>query len=435
MVSVSRPTQEAGSIRAIPLTTIILKNAINWLRKGSTNSAENYGENVEELVVTYLRELEERIPSGKDVKELRDFIIAHDWAGRDINKFMSEIDGLDSDMKRSYSLREFIHRELAKQTKVAAHFVDGNHRAAVLNWVLVGSGEDEDVLGAYYETSCPHAELLVRTIIIIPTDDSITNTFVEEMQKLSMLSQSTMSKQQPHTIKDHICHAIEFLTRSCKRENIKFLWDVLEAKGRETPIETSEEAIDNYMLQFSTDISYWIGKVLKQIHHVVRYNAGKLKITGSMKSEESRHWNMWQVLFKNKVRSGKKMEYSEHFDIFPFSKDMMLSKFMQSESDDVFKEGRFNRAPHKDLDLIVAHILLWSMLSNRTNGILIELFSGSNPTECQKNGDPGADAETWTMNFFHSVTESTYHSYPIWKENFFVKNRNFLSTFSFCLAL
>jgi hypothetical protein len=121
----------------------------------------------------------------------------------------------------------------------------------------------------------------------------------------------------------------------------------------------------------------------------------------------------------------KTMVYLDNHDIFPHSKENLLGKFMKSEPLDVFKEGHFNRGQHKDVDLIVAQILLWPMLSKKANQSLSLLFSNSNPSECQQqkgdSGGPGTDAKIWTMNFFHSVTESVYYSYTIWKENFFVK--------------
>jgi hypothetical protein len=149
---------------AIPLTEKILEDALRWL-KGNTDTGEASLANgqtertLEELVTAYLDSLSKAIPAKSDCKTLMDFIRTHDWPDGSLEEMLEELEkkGHDENMEKSYFLRGFIHQNLARKTKVVAHFVDGNHRAAALNCALSGSGDDVEAKYEYYE-NFPHDE-------------------------------------------------------------------------------------------------------------------------------------------------------------------------------------------------------------------------------------------------------------------------------------
>ena len=305
-------------------------------------------------------------------------------------------------------------------TKVVAHFVDGNHRAAALNCALTGSGDDVEGKRKYYENS-PHNEQSVVAVIIVP--DSIDADFLGKMQTISRISQNTSCKQQSHTVREKISYAIEIVRKQCIGQRIGYLWGVLgyemkqdvERGNLTTPLQ-KYSCFENY----EKCVSEWIEMVSQQIEQVVR-NPDLHLLNDVAPGKELRN------LFKNKTKPSD-ADYVD-YHIFPFPKSNMLDSFLKNHPDDVFKETRFSRTGFKDRDLIIVQILLWSMTSHEANQCLRLLFSNSNPTVHQLLPAGSTDinkdvALKWTMSFFHNVIESVYNSYAPWKKSFFISDPN-----------
>jgi hypothetical protein len=415
----------AESIVAIPLTEKILEDALRWL-KGNTDTGEDSLANgqtertLEELVTAYLDSLSKAIPAKSDCKTLMDFIRTHDWPDGSLEEMLEELEkkGHDENMEKSYFLRGFIHQNLARKTKVVAHVVDGNHRAAALNCALSGSGDDVEAKNEYYE-NFPHDEKNVVAVIIVPIEP-MNNIFAHQMRSISQKSQSTCSKQQSHTIRENLFHLIEILRKQCLQKKISYLWSDL---GEEMRKDAESITLFTYLQQmdyscfekYTKLVTGWIDKVSGVIINVLENEADNLDL--SKGDQDMRN------LFKAK-KFPTSADYEENSHIFPFSKSNMLAKFLVDDPNDVFREKRFWRTGFIDKDLITVQILLWAMISKEANQHLRLLFSNSNPKQHQQlkpnAGTESEDAWKWTMSFFHNVTESVKNSYDPWKKNFFV---------------
>ena len=410
---------------AIPLTEKILEDALRWL-KGNTDTGEDSLANgqtertLEELVIAYLDSLSKAIPAKSDCKTLMDFIRTHDWPDGSLEEMLEELEkkGHDENMEKSYFLRGFIHQNLARKTKVVAHVVDGNHRAAALNCALSGSGDDVEAKNEYYE-NFPHDEKNVVAVIIVPIEP-MNNIFAHQMRSISQKSQSTCSKQQSHTIRENLFHLIEILRKQCLQKKISYLWSDL---GEEMRKDAESITLFTYLQQmdyscfekYTKLVTGWIDKVSGVIINVLENEADNLDL--SKGDQDMRN------LFKAK-KFPTSADYEENSHIFPFSKSNMLAKFLVDDPNDVFREKRFWRTGFIDKDLITVQILLWAMISKEANQHLRLLFSNSNPKQHQQlkpnAGTESEDAWKWTMSFFHNVTESVKNSYDPWKKNFFV---------------
>jgi hypothetical protein len=421
----SKMNTGSKSILAIPLTEKILDDALRWL-KGNTDTGEASLANgqtertLEELVTAYLDSLSKAIPAKSDFKMLMEFILTHDWPDGSLEEMLEELEkkGHDENMEKSYFLRGFIHQNLARKTKVVAHFVDGNHRAAALNCALTGSGDDVEAKKEYYE-NFPHDEKNVVAVIIVPIEP-MNNIFAHQMRSISQKSQSTCSKQQSHTIRENLFHLIEILRKQCLQNKISYLWSDLGEEMRKdaesiTLLTYLHEKNYSCFEKYTNLVTGWIDKVSGVIIHVLESEADNLDL--SKGDQDMRN------LFKAK-KCPTSADYEENSHIFPFSKSNMLAKFLVDDPNDVFREKRFLRTGFIDKDLITVQILLWAMISKEANQHLRLLFSNSNPKQHQQlkpnAGTESEDAWKWTMSFFHNVTESVKNSYDPWKKNFFV---------------
>jgi hypothetical protein len=428
MQSILRASEQkkgAESIVAIPLTGKILEDALRWL-KGNTDTGEASLANgqtertIEELVTAYLDSLSKAIPAKSDVATLMDFIKSHDWPDGSLEEMLEELSKKEhDDMEKSYFLRGFIHQNLARKTKVVAHFVDGNHRAAALNCALIGSGDDVVKAKREYYENFPHAEKNVLAVIIVPIGP-INSIFADKMRSTSQKSQSTCSKQQSHTVRENLFHLIEIVRKQCLQNGISYLWRGLGELMRndvDSVLPTYLEQ-NNYQpfINYAQHVTDWIGKVSEEILHVLEKEVDNLHLSSGKDGKA------WRNLFKPKV-SPTSAEYTI-FHIFPFSKSNILANFLADSPNDVFKTNRFLRTGFSDKDLIIVQFLLWSMISKEANQHLRLLFSNSNPKQHQQVkpnvGTESEDAWKWTMSFFHNVTESVYNSYDPWKKFFFV---------------
>ena len=426
MKSILRANDEEESVVAIPLTVRILQDAIKWLKGTSTIPLENVGtdtleSSVTTSVTTYLESLYDVFPAGTDVPKLRKFIDDHQWPVGSVAELKKELEKKESDEGKYYLLRGFIHRNLARMTKVVAHFVDGNHRAAALNCALTGSGDDVEGKRKYYENS-PHNEQSVVAVIIVP--DSIDADFAGKMRTISRKSQKTSCQQQSHTVREKISYAIEIVRKQCVGQGIGYLWVVLGyemkkdvASGNMTT--TLQNGEYSCFEKYEKCVSEWIGEVSQQIEQVVRNS--DLHLLNDVAPGK-----VLSNLFKNKTKPSDADYVVYH--IFPFPKSNMLDSFLKNHPDDVFRETRFSRTGFKDRDLIIVQILLWSMTSHEANQCLRLLFSNSNPTVHQLLPAGSTDnkdvALKWTMSFFHNVIESVYNSYAPWKKSFFISDPN-----------
>ena len=390
MVSVLSPliNKSKRPIRAIPLTTNILTKAIKWLRnEGSTNTEENSGENVEVLVKKFLREMEERIPSGNDVNGLKEFIRNHKWRGQDTEKFIREIDGLDSDMEKSYSLRQFIQWGLAKETKVVLHFVDGNHRAAALNCALVGFGKDDDVVGrtAYYE-NFPHGALRVVTTVIVPQELNLK--FAHEMRKLSFEVQHSVASLKKHGMRELVINIMKSLHEQLRG---RFLF----------------EADETGKMIITDEIDQHIFKVALAIHSLYTNNGNVWNQVVPRMKVESKECD-WTNLFK------KTNKHGEYIDKFCYHCDCAENTIptIVHRSGNFENEARYNRSPFKWLHFELAQLLLWSRLSQDTHTRLLNWLRDGNPSTNQRSAKENTDetSKCWISAMINAVTCAVYYS-------------------------
>ena len=353
MKSILRANDEEESVVAIPLTVRILQDAIKWLKGTSTIPLENVGtdtleSSVTTSVTTYLASLYDVFPAGTDVSKLRKFIDDHVWPVGSLAELEEELEKKESDEGKYYLLRGFIHRNLARMTKVVAHFVDGNHRAAALNCAWIGYGDDDlDGKNKYYRV-CPHADKEVQTTILIPP--KLTNKFHTKMRSLSFKSQQSVEKISKHG----------------RREFFQSLMDSLgKILGQDCYLYRGEEQGK----KTDDDINEHISNVAQGIQSLFENNSEEMSNWDSQdKFARLRDHADWSILFKKKKKktekdNGKYYEsFSYHCDIAENIIPTIIRRLGNIES-----EKRYQRKPFTAHEFELVQLLLWSRLSKTTH--------------------------------------------------------------------
>ena len=179
------------------------------------------------------------------------------WPDGSLEEMNAELNKKEHDMEKSYFLRGFIHQNLARKTKVVAHFVDGNHQATALNCALIGSGDDVEAKKEYYE-NFPHDEKKVETTILVPI--KLTNAFHDKMSKLSFSSQRSVEKITENGKKEFITNMIDSLHNQLKQFRAEYyLFGIGEEEGN------NEEEIHKHIQVVAAEIEQLFKTVMKEV--------------------------------------------------------------------------------------------------------------------------------------------------------------------------
>ena len=213
---------------ATALTREILENAINWLL-GSTVGEPTSGATFDH----YIKYLGEKVPKDMSTANLAEFITSHTW--KNSQSMRDELDELLNTLIQAggegprnspltadfnsaarthdgYKLQRFIHENLAKETKIVIHLIDGIHRVTALDCALVGFDQNHDgAVGQQYPVDInkyasllPHKDKGVNMqVYFLPecTTDTDSSTLLKNYQDLSFKIQDYWGKQMPHTFR------------------------------------------------------------------------------------------------------------------------------------------------------------------------------------------------------------------------------------------
>jgi hypothetical protein len=402
----------AESIVAIPLTEKILEDALRWL-KGNTDTGEDSLANgqtertLEELVTAYLDSLSKAIPAKSDCKTLMDFIRTHDWPDRSLEEMLEELKKKGHDeniMEKSYFLRGFIHQNLARKTKVVAHFVDGNHRAAALNCAWIGSGDDVEAKNEYYE-NFPHNEKKVETTILVPI--KLTNVFHEKMRNLSFSSQRSVGKITKHGKKEFITRMIDSLHIQLKQSSEKYY---LFRKKRE--IKTEDDIHEHIQM-----VAAKILELFRSLREEEMMNQDSDYKFAELKKIKDLDWS---ILFKKKKKKRKENteEYADKFWYHCDNAENVIPTIIRRLGN-IESEKRYQRSPFNAHVFELAQLLLWSTLSKSTHHQLLGWISHNDPTAIQicANDNSGGKTTRWISAMINLVTCSVYYSFKFKKIN------------------
>ena len=219
------------SFHGVPLSLDIINEANKWLC-GLDQFQE--AKSVEEGLKVYIQQLRNRIPllristkfAANDLQTASSFLDTHDW-GSEHEQAQSLI-GRIAEVAESYrdigrntneaavryrKLRcetlKFIYKNLARQTKVVVHIVDGIHRLTALEYALV------------WPLTKQEFTMELETNVCCPTQ--VNHAFVTKMRNLSNETQNQQGCLKDHGKKEFYKELIQLLDNVCTDK--KFMID------------------------------------------------------------------------------------------------------------------------------------------------------------------------------------------------------------------
>lgn len=403
--------------QAIPLTIEILQEAIQWVRGQGGGGDSVVVPSVEEGIQIYLRELEDAIPKGQCVEELNSFIATHTW----------DEDKPDVGDNNSYSLRRFIHDNLARQTKVIAHVLDGLHRLTALDFIMVGFGlEGNEVTD--YANNYFHLKQEVVARVYSPKD--FTFLLELQMRHISAKVQATHALNIPHGIREFLSHSFLDLEVRCKVGKLRHLhgdsdtalYRYISTKNlsldnvhellREDQV--SEEIIQTVKTQKDGTFVFiqdWIKKIAEMITLVLQQSPCKMVVRHYVNIDELLDVSKQHMaIFR---RNGSRKEgYGYYFS----EKKLQLNYFMGHTN--YYSENRYNPGNRNTLnanEVELGQLMLWYMLHPTTSQQLLNLVMCHDYTRREQQSVANQkDISRWISAFIHSVTSSVFYSQSIW---------------------
>ena len=480
MKSVAFP-EERALCHAIPCTVEILKTAIKYLEGKSGNQDTQEVTTVEEGLCSYLQLLGEKMPKDIDFSKLKAFIKDHDWSDDSwgLDKCLELIGETQNTAdlqgpENGYFLQRFIHENLARETKIVAHFVDGIHRVTAMDFTLIGwcsPNDDDDATKARnnYCQCLPHQDVNIDMNTFIPA--VIDEKLLQYMKRLSSEIQSMACSQVPHNVRDIIANEMTRLWKRCDDDKIPYLWDglgvlykVLGGKdvseedikvmkngihrdsqaGRSLLDEMEELALfspskehlskclDGYIQCWVENMAQIIIPLLKSSTHKIEFQT----LSSPQDTDGDEIDVSAKKIFQKTLHSKTNEVPVQIYTIFQSKIDMQTKSFFQTSNDwvavtgtvtsfkGVFKENRFAKKPHMDVIFVVCHFLLWSWTGKKLQSSLYKLFSGLQPTSIQYTPGSYDDAYRWIMILYQNLSDAVIASYPPWKTAFFIPDIN-----------
>ena len=423
-----------------------------------------------------------KMPKDINVSKLKAFIKDHEWSndswGLDKCKKLIGEAPITAELQwpeDGYFLQWFIHENLARETKIAAHFVDGIHRVTAMDFTLTGwcspNDDDDATERNNYCQRLPHQHKNIDMTTFIPAE--IDEKLLQYMKILSSEIQSLASSQVPHNVRDIIANEMMRLSKTCDDDKVPYLWDSLgvlykvlagvdvtaeelhmmnggihpqsqegesllrdieELSGLEPTKEDLSKFLDRYIQGWVENMSTKIIPLLKSSTHSSEFQTLSPQDLDGDEIDVSAN-KLFQRTFHGKSKEVPIQIYNI-FQCHPIS--MQTKSFFDAENSDdlfkttgtvnsfkgVFKADRFAKNPHMDVIFVICQILLWSRTGKKAQSSLTSLFSGLQPTYTQYTPGSYDNAYRWTMNFFHNIIDATNASYNPWKTAFFIPDND-----------
>ena len=416
MVPIDRIEQPVTSFTAATeLTNAILLDAIKWL-KGSTEELSSDEEALDRvgLLKLYLKTLSDKIRclhhlshgyiEQKDViRTMRHFIVDRTWQAsmvadstlpQDMDKFLANEGNIDFS-RLCTQARRFIYKRIARQTKVVAHILDGNHRIAALECALGGhtysQNNPSDNTLIMYTRNLPHAETKINLRAIVLPPGPLEETFAINMREISAEAQVAVGRMQPHGKKIFYTIMIDKLRESCKCENMTYL------------LGSNDEINEEYIQEHIQSCARIILKIIQDHGTLYTHMVGKMELEKGLKKKLL---TQGMDLFKKKETA----RFTYHWDSRLTS---VYTTFLATQ--DFHKSTRYNIGFPAELFELV-QVLLWTRISQDCDNQLHRFFEHSNPSTKQLSAGSIDKEAKWVTCMITTVGSSVFYSNAVLKK-------------------
>lgn len=372
MKSITHPEDRQSFNHASPLTTDILKKGIMWIQ--GVEGEEPVIDSIEKGLEMYLGILSKCIPlqqsvadSGRSPSQIMasvvEFINDHKWEEQAEAEALCEKIGdcsrFDDDPTAyeylCYKVRHFLNRNVAKQTGVITHCVDGIHRWTGVECVLNGHGtdwEEKERITDYHNT-LPHSKVNIISKVIPLTDSHVNSAeaFTSAMKRLSSHAQKKIGCLQPLGKKVFFKLMIELLHKDCFEKNVCYYSE---------NADEVEEILDQIIETLGSDqaVNFYdtVPTMMGNVHGV--------------------NGSDWKSVFKKQKSKENIFEFDQSFLC---SNNRLTALRIMKKFGSLYHESRYQAQNNSSainaefFELLM--ILFWSRLSCATYTQLLDFFS------------------------------------------------------------
>ena len=402
----------ATHIHAVPLSLVIINQAIQWLRgKNTPTELAVEAATVEEGLFSYFDLLREKMiplqkPPGCDqprmvLKAALEFINSHSWGGfgYDLDRMIKCV-GFYANNPNEVSTvefwnvccaaRKFIYMAVAVQTKVVGHIVDGIHRLTALEYALVTPSAKKSCM------------LNLRTKVYVPTQ--LSSAFVQRMQNLSNQTQNQQGCLKDHGRREFYSFLINQLEETCRINDIGDKYIMIDPEGghQNSTLQEDIKTFATIVLKVLVNERSW------QFFHMVP----EMKLSDLKDLIEGGHGDeVLRLLFQNS--SG---QWTLHWDE---GKNTLLRSIMKLKGG-LYFSGRYGKGESITSTLFeLAQVLMWTRVSRASHTQLSNFFS-KNFSNLIRQRSAGDDVSTnkWIWCMVNTITTCVYYSYRVCLKKF-----------------
>ena len=395
------------STAASALTSDILVTAIRWLN-GSDESPPDNNLDTRELLKLYLKTLGDKIrclhllQSSDDQKKvfqrMKEFIRGRKWLSSSDTPncdFLNVTEPLKFDTSLAIA-RRWIYKHIARETKVVAHILDGNHRIAALEYALGGHTYAKDSgMMLRYLLNLPHADTKLNIRAMLHIGPQLATTFANDMRKISASAQVEIGKMQPHGKRIFYTLMIDRLRESCNHQGITYLL------GGNDEIHD-----DQHIQEHIKSVGGLIVEIIRENGGLYRHMVGETNFDEVLEKLKERG-NM--DLFLTKKQNKNPARYTYHWDCYKKS-----LHFIFQNTGDIHTSGRYmNGFPAELFELV--QVLLWTRISINCDTKLYRFFEHSIPSVTQISAGSNDKEAKWITCMIATVGTSVFYSNAILK--------------------
>jgi len=368
MTSVLHPN---SSTQIFPeaLTEKTILEAIKWLG-GDCNEVHVTSPNTGmsaylEAYFKTLLDVIQLLPSNHDddvaFVNIREFIHEREWPDvGEKNAVLNDIDNYhENDNDEDFwticcAVRQFLYENLAKQTKIVGHIVDGLHRLTALEIAFTSPNAKKN------------CTLTATTDVYLPTVTDLNLEFVADMQNLSNTTQNYLGHQKEHG----------------KREIIRLFIQQVETRWKEMSGGNEVYCIDPDHLETQARC---IVNVLsdKHLHTTFIGNPNFEKLPLKVSNDTELLYFMGKLFKTHKTeaddpRTGK---WTLQFELY---KNTPLWSLKKKYANGIYSSKRYNLGDDVDSNLFeLAQVLMWTLISNYCSIFVIRTVKTSTDNRAQ----------------------------------------------------
>jgi hypothetical protein len=385
--------------KALNETTIV--GAIKWLRGDDDEfHVTSPNEGMSAYLKAYFKSLQDLISlfpanDGDDddenpFKKVGQFIQVREWPDdKGKNDVLEIIDAYAYNCKKFWvtccAVRRFFYENLAKQTKIVGHTIDGLHRITAL------------------EVALTEPNAMRNCTLFAATDVYLTNNlnleFIEKMRGLSNQTQTYQGRLKEHGRREIFRHLIQEMERR---------WTTQKTGGQESYHVNPDHLLPQAecIVEVLSDPNF----------HFKGYEELQLKKGLTEKERHNIISKLFQTQTKTEADDPMKGKWTLQLELYKNTPLPALQRYANG----IYNSKRYNLGDEVGSNLFeLAQVLMWTRISKDSYKLLFNFFGKDYKNQLgQTSPADKAMTDRWVTCMVHTIAASVYYTNMLCKARF-----------------